>query len=304
MEKTLVILAAGMGSRFGGLKQIEPVGNNGEFIIDYSIYSALRYGFNKVVFIIKEENEEIFRNTIGNRISKFVQVEYAYQKNDDVVEGVNIPADRDKPLGTAHAIYCARDHINGNFGVITSDDFYGDDAFRVLSENIENTNDYVIVGYPIRSTLSDNGSVKRGIIIEENNKVVDIIESSCVIEGDRVKCTPLDSSKESFYVEANHPCTMLMNGFTRNIINTIEYTMLDEFNKHKEDLDSYELLLPDIMSKDIKRGQNVRVVPTTSNWMGVTYKEDLDKLKAFINQNIEAGIYPDNLWNINIAKRS
>ena len=296
-EKTLVILAAGMGSRFGGLKQIEPVGNHGEFIIDYSIYSAIKYGFNKVVFIIKEENESVFKETIGNRISNHVKVEYAYQKNDDVVEGVNIPKDREKPLGTAHAIYCARNNISGNFGVITSDDFYGDDAFRVLSESIENTNDYVIVGYPIKSTLSENGSVKRGIIIEENNKVVDIIESSCVIEGDRVKCTPLDTSKEAFYVEGNHPCSMLMNGFTKNIINTIERTMLDEFNKHMDNIDSYELLLPDIMSKDIKNGQNIRVVSTTSTWMGVTYKEDLEKLKTFISKNIDDGIYPENLWN-------
>ena len=295
-EKALVILAAGMGSRFGGLKQIEPVGKNGEFIIDYSIYSAIKYGFNKIIFIIKEENESIFKETIGNRIANHIKVEYAYQNNDDVVNGVCIPATREKPLGTAHAIYCARNHINSNFGVITSDDFYGDSAFRVLSESIEKTNDYVIVGYPIKSTLSDNGSVKRGIIIQENNKVVDIIESSCVIEGDKVKCTPLDTSKNAFYVENDHPCSMLMNGFTRNIINTIEYTMLDEFNKHLDDLDSYELLLPDIMSKDIKNGQNIRVVSTTSTWMGVTYKEDLEKLKSFITKNIDAGIYPENLW--------
>ena len=296
-EKTLVILAAGMGSRFGGLKQIEPVGPNGEFIIDYSIYSAIKYGFNKVVFIIKEENESIFKETIGNRIANHVKVEYAYQKSDDVVDGINIPETREKPLGTAHAIYCARNNINSNFGVITSDDFYGDDAFRVLSENIENTNDYVIVGYPIKSTLSDNGSVKRGIIIKENNKVVDIIESSCIIEGDKVKCSPLDTTKEELYVDDNHPCSMLMNGFTRNIINTIEYTMLDEVNKHLDDLNNFELLLPDIISKDIKKGQNVRVVSTTSTWMGVTYKEDLDKLKSFINNSINDGIYPNNLWN-------
>lgn len=296
-EKTLVILAAGMGSRFGGLKQIEPVGPNKEFIIDYSIYSAVKYGFNKIVFIIKEENEKVFKETIGNRIQNHVKVEYAYQKNDDVVDGIIIPSTRIKPLGTAHAIYCARNNINGNFGVITSDDFYGDDAFRVLSQSIDNTNDYVIVGYPIKSTLSDNGSVKRGIIIEEDNKVVDIIESSCVIEGDKVKCTPLDTTKEEFYVDNNHPCSMLMNGFTTNIIRTIEQTMLDEYNKHLDDIDNFEILLPDIMSKDIKNGQNIKVVTTTSTWMGVTYKEDLDKLKSFINKSIDDGIYPSNLWN-------
>ena len=296
-EKTLVILAAGMGSRFGGLKQIEVVGPNGEFIIDYSIYSAIKYGFNKVVFIIKEENESIFKETIGNRISKHIKVEYAYQKNDDVVDGVSIPENRVKPLGTAHAIYCARKYINGNFGVITSDDFYGDDAFRVLSESIDNTDDYVIVGYPIKTTLSENGSVKRAIIMEENNRVVDIIESSCIIDGDKVKCTPLDTSIDEFYVDYDHPCSMLMNGFTKNVLNTIETSMLDDFKKHIDELDTYELLLPDIISKDIKNGQNIKVVTTTSTWMGMTYKDDLDKLKEFILNNIKDGIYPDNLWN-------
>ena len=296
-EKTLVILAAGMGSRFGGLKQIEVVGPNGEFIIDYSIYSAIKYGFNKVVFIIKEENESIFKETIGNRISKHIKVEYAYQKNDDVVDGVSIPENRVKPLGTAHAIYCARKYINGNFGVITSDDFYGDDAFKVLSESIDNTDDYVIVGYPIKTTLSENGSVKRAIIMEENNRVVDIIESSCIIDGDRVKCTPLDTSIDEFYVDYDHPCSMLMNGFTKKVLNTIETSMLDDFKKHIDELDTYELLLPDIISKDIKNGQNIKVVTTTSTWMGMTYKDDLDKLKEFILNNIKDGIYPDNLWN-------
>ena len=295
-EKTLVILAAGMGSRFGGLKQIEVVGPNGEFIIDYSIYSAIKYGFNKVVFIIKEENESIFKETIGNRISKHIKVEYAYQKNDDVVDGVSIPENRVKPLGTAHAIYCARKYINGNFGVITSDDFYGDDAFKVLSESIDN-DDYVIVGYPIKTTLSENGSVKRAIIMEENNRVVDIIESSCIIDGDRVKCTPLDTSIDEFYVDYDHPCSMLMNGFTKKVLNTIETSMLDDFKKHIDELDTYELLLPDIISKDIKNGQNIKVVTTTSTWMGMTYKDDLDKLKEFILNNIKDGIYPDNLWN-------
>ena len=293
-EKTLVILAAGMGSRFGGLKQIEPVGPNNEFIIDYSVYSAIKYGFNKVVFIIKEENYKIFKDTIGSRLENKIKVEYAFQKNDDVVKGIEIPATRIKPLGTAHAIYCARKYINGNFGVITSDDFYGDDAFRILSENLNNTNDYIIVGFPLYSTMSSNGSVKRGIVIEDNNKVVDIIESSCEIDGDKIKCTPLDENKKTFYVEKNHPCSMLMNGFTRNILDTIEYTMLDDFSN--KDLNEYELLLPDIISKEIAKGQNVKVINTKSKWMGITYKEDLASLKKYILECIENKIYPKKLW--------
>ena len=132
-NKALVILAAGMGSRFGGMKQIEPVGPNGEFIIDYSIYSAIRYGFNKVIFVIKEENYEVFKETIGSRIESKIQVEYAFQKLEDIPEGFVVPEDRKKPWGTAHAVYAAREYIDGKFAVITADDFYGDDAFKVLS---------------------------------------------------------------------------------------------------------------------------------------------------------------------------
>ena len=176
-EKTLVILAAGMGSRFGGMKQIEPVGPNGEFIIDYSIYSAIRYGFNKIVFIIKEENYDVFKETIGSRIEDKIKVEYAFQKLEDIPEGFTVPEGRKKPWGTAHAVYAVRDFINGNFGVITADDFYGDDAFKVLSDNLD-TNDYIIPGYKLGDTLSVNGAVKRGVILHDNGIVKSIVECS------------------------------------------------------------------------------------------------------------------------------
>ena len=168
-EKTLVILAAGQGSRFGGMKQIEPVGPNGEFIMDYSIYSAKRYGFNKVVLIIREEYLDLFKNSIGKRLEGQIEINYAYQKLDDIPEGFSVPETRVKPWGTAHAIYCARNYINGVFGVITADDFYGDDAFRALSESLDEES-YSIVGYPIASTLSSNGAVKRGVILEKDSQ--------------------------------------------------------------------------------------------------------------------------------------
>lgn len=294
-KKTLVILAAGMGSRFGGMKQIEPVGPNGEFIIDYSVYSAIKYGFNKVVFIIKEENYEIFKSTIGARIEKFVEVEYAFQKIDDVPEFVTIPKERVKPWGTAHAIYSARNQIEGNFGVISSDDFYGDDAFKVLSEFLDKNDSYCIVGYSISGTLSENGAVKRGVIIHDNNHVKGIVESSCEIDGDKVKCVPLDKTKETFYVSLDHPVSMLLNGFTPKFLKTIEEEIDNSF-RNAEDLMDYEILLPDVMDIDIKHGMNVEVLNTTSTWMGMTYKEDKQKVAAFINNEIEKGIYPNNLW--------
>lgn len=295
-EKTLVILAAGMGSRFGGMKQIEPVGPNGEFLIDYSIYSAIRYGFNKVVFIIKEENYEIFKETIGSRVEDKIKVEYAFQKLEDIPEGFSIPEGRVKPWGTAHAVYAARDMIHGNFGVITADDFYGDDAFKVLSEHLSNSNNYVIVGYNIGDTLSSNGAVKRGVVLHDNGVVRNIVESSCELEGDKVKCTPLDETKEAFYVEKDHPVSMLLNGFTPDMLDKIGRSMKDAFTNNQDKLLSYEMLLPDMMDEEIQDGKGIDVVNTTATWMGMTYKEDVEALKAFILKEIENGTYPQDLW--------
>ncbi len=296
-EKTLVVLAAGMGSRFGGMKQIEPVGPNGEFLIDYSIYSAIRYGFNKVVFVIKEENYDVFKNTIGSRIEGKVKVEYAFQKLEDIPEGFSIPEGRVKPWGTAHAVYAAREFINGNFGVITADDFYGDDAFKVLSNHLSNSNNYCIVGYNMGDTLSSNGAVKRGVILHDSGVVKSIVESSCILDGDRVKCMPLDETKETFYVDVDHPVSMLLNGFTPKLLTTIGNDMEREFRDHQDKLLDYEMLLPDIMDQDIENGITIDVVPTIAKWMGMTYREDTENVKAFIKQEIEAGVYPENLWN-------
>ncbi|MCH5166708.1 MAG: NTP transferase domain-containing protein [Erysipelotrichales bacterium] len=296
-EKALVILAAGMGSRFGGMKQIEPVGPNGEFIIDYSIYSAIRYGFNKIIFVIKEENYDVFKETVGSRVEGKVKVEYAFQRLEDIPEGFDVPVGRAKPWGTAHAVYAAREYINDNFGVITADDFYGDDAFKVLSESLSTKDNYVIPGYKVGETLSDNGAVKRGVIMHDNGKVKSFIECSCIKDGDRVKCTPLDESKDAFYVDVDHPVSMLINGFTPNLLATIGETMNDAFRNHKDDLLNYEMLLTDIIDEDITNGQVVEVVTTQAKWMGMTYKEDKEALQNFILTEIDKGVYPNNLWN-------
>ena len=176
-DLTLVIMAAGMGSRFGGLKQIEPVGPNGEFIIDYSIYDAIKAGFNKVVFIIKRSFEKEFKETIGKRIEGKIKVEYAYQEMDDVPEGTVIPEGREKPFGTGHALYTARNYIHEPFAVISADDFYGSHAFKVLGDSLKNTEDYSVIGYNIGNTITENGSVKRGVCFVKDGKLTDIIES-------------------------------------------------------------------------------------------------------------------------------
>ena len=296
MEKTLVVLAAGMGSRFGGMKQTYPVGPNGEFIMDYSVYSAIKYGFTKVVFIIREEFLDLFESTIGKRLEGKIKVGYAFQRLNDIPEGFEVPEGREKPWGTAHAIYCARNEIEGNFGVITADDFYGDKGFEDLSKALD-TNHHSVIGYHVADTLSENGAVKRGIIRSTDGVISEIIESSCVLDGDKVKCTPLDTTKPEFYVDRNNSCSMLLNGFTQDIITKIGNTMKEDFEKHKDNLMDYEMLLPDIMDASIKDGQIILDIPTDSVWVGMTYKEDAEYLKEFIQNEINKGVYPENLWN-------
>lgn len=295
-DKTLVILAAGMGSRFGGMKQTYPVGPNEEFIMDYSIYSAIKYGFTKVVFVIREEYLDLFKSTIGTRLEGKIKVDYAFQKLDIIPEGFSVPEGRVKPWGTAHAIYCAKDKIEGNFGVITADDFYGDIAFKDLSDALD-SNNYSVIGYHIADTLSVNGAVKRGVVKSQNGIINEIIESSCILEGDKVKCTPLDTSKETFYVDKDNSVSMLMNGFTYEIITKIENVMKDEFEHNKDNLDTYEMLLPDIMDESIHEGKIINDIPTNSIWVGMTYKEDAEYLSKFIQKEIEKGTYPNNLWS-------
>lgn len=295
-EKTLVVLAAGMGSRFGGMKQTYPVGPNDEFIMDYSIYSAIKYGFTKVVFVIREEYLDLFKETIGARLDGKIKVGYAFQKLDDIPEGFSVPDERVKPWGTAHAIYCARNLIEGNFGVITADDFYGDKAFSDLSKALD-TDNYSVIGYHIADTLSLNGSVKRGVIKSNNGVITEIIESSCMLDGDVVRCIPLDKSKEEFVVSKNNSCSMLMNGFTSEMITKIGNVMRKEFEKNKDNLMDYEMLLPDIMDESIKEGKIILDIPTDSIWVGMTYKEDAEYLKEFILKEIDKGVYPKDLWN-------
>lgn len=295
-EKTLVVLAAGMGSRFGGMKQTYPVGPNDEFIMDYSIYSAIKYGFTKVVFVIREEYLDLFKTTIGDRLDGKIKVGYAFQKLDDIPEGFRVPDERVKPWGTAHAIYCARNLIEGNFGVITADDFYGDKAFSDLSKALD-TDNYSVIGYHIADTLSLNGSVKRGVIKSNNGVITEIIESSCMLDGDVVRCIPLDKSKDEFVVSKNNSCSMLMNGFTSEMITKIGNVMREEFEKNKDNLMDYEMLLPDIMDESIKEGKIILDIPTDSIWVGMTYKEDAEYLKEFILKEIDKGVYPKDLWN-------
>ena len=294
-NKTLVILAAGMGSRFGGPKQLYPVGPNGEFIMDYSIYSAIKYGFNKIVFVTREELLNSFKDTIGKRIDGKVKIEYAIQKLDYIPDGFVVPAGREKPWGTAHAIYCSKELVNEDFAVITSDDFYGDEGIKDLAYALDE-DEYSIMGYQISETLSANGSVKRGVIFTKEGYVTDVVESVCTLKDDGVLIEPLNPNKEKRIVPLDNPVSMLMYGLKPDIFKIIENKMIDAFSTNKDSLDSFEFYLPDILDEEIKSGRRILDVPTKSKWFGLTYKEDIDVLCNHINDEIEKGIYPRDLW--------
>ncbi len=295
-ELTLTVLAAGMGSRFGGLKQLEPVGPNGEFIIDYTVYDAIKAGFDKVVFIIRKEFENEFKNTIGARIEPFINVEYAYQDMKDVPAGVEVPEERTKPLGTSQALWCARNNINGKFAIVSADDFYGRDALIQAANHAKNSDDFSIIGYKIGDTLSNNGSVKRGICLEENGHLQRIVESKVERKNGVITCEPLNG-EASFTVEENHPVSMLLTTVDTRIIPAIEQEMPEEAKKHQSEMNEYEFLFPDTIDRMMQNNKvQVKVVPTDARWFGITYREDLETFKASIGYAIDEGIYPANLW--------
>lgn len=295
-DLTLVILAGGMGSRFGGLKQIEPMGPNGEFIIDYSIYDAIRAGFTKVVFLIKEENCEIFKETIGSRVEPHIHVEYAFQGKEHLPEGYDYPEDRTKPYGTGHAILCVKEKVQGNFVIISADDFFGFDAFKKAADYMRENDDFCVVGYKIGETLSETGTVKRGVCMEKDGYLTGIIESKATKEGNVVHCEPL-SGEAPYDVELDHPVSMLMFGFTEVLFDELEEQIIPFMEANKDKLDTCEYLLPDVLDEMIKNNKvKIKVLTTTSKWLGVTYKEDAPEVRKSIKELIDKGEYPLNLW--------
>lgn len=295
----LVIMAAGMGSRFGGLKQIEPVHSNGEFILDYSIYDAIKCGFDKVVFIIKEENYSLFRDTIGKRIEDAIEVSYVFQKNDNVPEWVKLPNERTKPLGTGHAILCCKDVVKENFLVINADDFYGRDAFLVASQfikNMKNENEFAMVGYKVGNTLTENGSVKRGVCESENGFLSKLTESTVSIENGKIICKPLNGSSE-FEAYDDTLVSMNMFIFTPKIFDYLEEDFVKFFKDNESDLSKCEYLIPDVVFDLIKRKLvTVSVLKTDAVWQGITYKEDKDALVDGLNKLVSDNVYPNKLW--------
>lgn len=298
---TLVIMAAGMGSRYGGLKQIDPVGPNGEFIIDYSIYDAIKAGFTKVVFIIKKENEEIFRETIGKRVEKQIEVEYAFQDLNDLPNGFKCPNDRIKPWGTTHAILACRNIVKENFAIINADDFYGLDAYTTMNKYLKkldpNSYNIGLVGYQVKNTLTENGAVKRGICEIENGYLTKLIESNVSRENNNIVASPLDGSG-SFIVSGDTLVAVNLFIFTPKIFELFEEDFAEYLEENKENLDKCERIIPDSIFKYIKQNKiTVEVLGTGSKWYGVTYKEDRPMIVGAIKEMLERNEYPKDLWD-------
>lgn len=294
----LLILAGGMGSRFGGSKQTASIDDNQNFIMDYSIFDAFKVGFDRVVVVIKADQQELFDSTIGKRIPK-EKVVYVHQPNDIIKE---LKIDRIKPLGTAHAVLSAKDVIkDNNFLMINADDFYGRGAFKTaydfLKKADKNKADFGIVGYSLRNTLSDFGSVKRGVCSIENGYVVGMKE--CQISENKLPITikTLDGNEE---IEYNADLYTNMNMFclTPAIFPELEKGF-NEFKSVREKLEKDEFLLPVAISDLTKQKKaTLKLLKTTEKWIGMTYREDLPFVKSAINDLVQKGIYPKNLWNV------
>lgn len=298
-EPTLVILAAGMGSRFGGLKQITAVDEHGHAIIDFSLYDAYRAGFRKVVFIIKHEIEEDFKNAIGRRMEKYFDVKYAYQQLDRLPQGYSVPASRTRPWGTGHAVLCCKDLVDGPFAVINADDYYGRSAYQSLYDflSAERPEDeHAMVAYLLKNTVTENGSVARGICQVENGCLTDVVERTKIFkDGKDAKFT---EDGETFYpLSGDAPVSMNCWAFGNSMFSELEKRFpawLDE-NLPKNP-DKCEYFLPFVVNSMIKAGEGkIKVLNCHETWYGITYKEDMDSVVNAIKKMRAEGVYPDTL---------
>lgn len=290
-------MAAGMGSRYGGLKQIDPVGPAGETIIDYSIYDALRAGFGKLVFVIRKDIEQAFKETVGVRFEKRIPVEYAFQELDNLPAGFSIPAGRTKPWGTTQAVLMAADVIREPFAVINADDFYGSESYRVLAKHLmSGTNDYAMVGFILRNTLSDFGSVARGVCRVDAQGYLETVEelTSIVRDGDHAKNT--DAAGNVTALTGDEPVSMNMWGFTPEIFAQLREVFHAFLQRSGSELKT-ESYVPSAVNELVAEGKaRVKVLRSPDSWFGVTYREDRPRVVDSIGALIQSGAYPANLW--------
>jgi hypothetical protein len=301
-DLTLVVMAAGIGSRYGGLKQVDPIGPNGEILIHYSVYDALRAGFDRVVFVIRHDIEDAFREMVGSQVEEHADVAYVFQELTDLPPGFSLPAGRVKPWGTAHAVLCCKEAISTPFAAINADDFYGAGAYRALAAHLDSVkrpgvaHDYCMVGYVLRNTLSEHGHVARGVCRVTSDGYLESIHERTHIEmlPDGIKYR--DDGDKWVHLAADSPVSMNIWGFTLSLFDALE----DRFPRFlAENLESpkAEFLLPDFVG-DLVRDNlaRVKVLPTGERWFGVTYQADRPRVQAAVRDLIAQGRYPENLW--------
>ena len=293
-DMTLLVMAAGMGSRYGGLKQLDQVGPSGETIIDYSVYDAIKAGFSKVVFIIRRDFEGDFKLQISNKFSKDIEVEYVFQDIHNIPNKFSTPSDRIKPWGTGHAILSAHNYIDGPFNAINADDFYGRESFKVIADFYNrNNNSFSMVAFQLEKTLSEFGSVTRGLCEVKNDHLVNVVETENLVKTESVI-----KSASSLDLNGKEPVSMNMWGFTPAIFDYLNNMFEVFLSKNSNDLKS-EFLIPSVINNLIQSGdETVQVLYSNSSWFGVTYKEDKPFVVRQIHDLINTGVYPRKLFPI------
>ena len=289
---TLLVMAAGMGSRYGGLKQLDQIGPSGETIIDYSVYDAIEAGFNKIIFIIREVFEEQFKTQVADKYLNKIEVEFAYQDINDLPSGFSCPDGREKPWGTGHAILSANHLVHEPFVVINGDDYYGKESFKVMSDYyFRGKEQFCMVGFRLENTLSSFGAVTRGVCSVENKKLSSVVET-----GDLQKKGNIIYSDRDISFDGNEPVSMNMWGFTPVLFHHLKEKFIDFLNVHGREVKS-EFLIPSIINELIQDGdEKVHVLETSSSWFGVTYKSDKPIVEKKIQQLVSSGVYPSPLF--------
>ena len=300
MKTSLVIMAAGMGSRYGGLKQIGKVDEDGHIIIDFSIHDALKAGFDKIVFIIKKEIEKEFKESVGNRIEQIADVTYVYQELDKLPEGFTVPEGRNKPWGTEHAIWCCKDVLDGPFAVINADDYYGQGAFKMMHDALTSERDadtYHMVGYVLANTLTENGTVSRGVCeVNEEGKLVKIVERTKIQKDGEGASYSEDGGETWTAINPQSIVSMNLWGFDTSIMEELDKDLIRFLNTQaKENPLKSESFLPSFVQQMLTAGKaQVKVLTTEDKWFGVTYKEDKEKVVNAIRELKAKGVYPEH----------
>jgi dTDP-glucose pyrophosphorylase len=302
MKPTLLILAAGMGSRYGGLKQMDQVGPSGEAIIDYSIYDAIRAGFEKVTFIIRKNIEKEFREVFENKLKGKIETEFIFQELEMVPDGISYSSDRVRPWGTAHAVWVARNYIREPFVVINADDFYGAGSYQtigdyLMQDNIVQSSNYGMVGYQVRHTLSDFGSVTRGVCESSDGEFMKAVVERTEIVKEGQQIFYIDKEEGKVSLSGDELVSMNFWGFTPSIFDQFE-TAFSVFIKENAEKLKEELFIPKVINDLVAEElASVRILPSRDQWFGVTYREDKPVAVEHILKLVEQGVYPDNLWS-------